>query len=132
EPKDWDMGRHYTQKAIADIEILLTALDICSSENTGTPEQKPVTQKSDDELAQQLAIRDQAEKSLDSMERSIEDISGLLGCESALEVFQKRTSRSLEELESESVEETLNFYKNLLQRLQKESASSLSRCTPSP
>jgi hypothetical protein len=30
DPKDWDMGRYYTKKAVADAEALLSALDACT------------------------------------------------------------------------------------------------------
>ncbi|NNF19909.1 MAG: hypothetical protein HKN61_09020 [Flavobacteriaceae bacterium] len=136
DPKDWDMGRYYTQRAIAEIEQLLTALDHCSNEGSDSaeiPESSPAdTQKSEEEWKEQLAIREQAENSLDAMQRSIAEISGLIGCDSAIEVFKKRTSRSLDELKAETVAETLDFYKELLQQLQKDSATSLAACTPSP
>jgi hypothetical protein len=31
DPKDWEMGRYYTKKAVANAQDLLVALDLCTS-----------------------------------------------------------------------------------------------------
>jgi len=139
DPKDWEMGRYYTKKAVANAQDLLVALDLCTSgERTAiplevTPESKETTAtlKNPEELEAQLALKRMAEITMYEFEKSIKELAGLLSCREELNLNQSLLQKTEEELELESLEETREFYRKQTINMQIRALEVLTDCSGS-
>lgn len=94
DPEDWDMGRYFTKRAIADAYNVLDNLDVCSSEipsdnspgealqnMPGDSNAQNGTPLSDEEqkLAKALAVK--ASQKLTHLKQDLQELTVLLACE---------------------------------------------------
>jgi hypothetical protein len=140
DPKDWEMGRYYTKKAVANAQDLLVALDLCTSggrtaipHDDVSPESKETaaTLKNPEELEAQLALKRMAEITMFEFEKSIKELAGLLSCREELNLNQSLLQKTEEELELESLEETREFYRKQTINMQIRALEVLTDCSGS-
>jgi hypothetical protein len=139
DPKDWEMGRYYTKKAVANAQDLLVALDLCTSGESKaiplevSPESKEtaVTLKNPEELEAQLALKRMAEITMYEFEKSIKELAALLSCREELNLNQSLLQKTEEELELESLEETREFYRKQTINMQIRALEVLTGCSGS-
>ena len=136
DPKDWEMGRFYTKKALANAQELLTALDLCTSgqDTVGDvlaytePEGAGEDYKDPTELEAQLNLKRMAELTIFEFEKSVKELAGLLGCEEALRLNQSLAEKTEASLQEESLEQTREFYRKQALGIQKRTLSALQQC----
>lgn len=139
DPKDWEMGRYYTKKAVANAQDLLVALDLCTSgERTAIPDdvspgskETAATLKNPEELEAQLALKRMAEITMYEFEKSLKELAGLLNCREELNLDQSLVQKTEEELELESLEETREFYRKQTINIQIHALEVLTDCSGS-
>lgn len=136
DPKDWEMGRYYTKKAVANAHDVLTALDICSSGKTSEmiaevaedSADSDASVKDPEELQAQQTLKRVTELTFFEFEKSVKEIASLLGCGKAIDLLGNKTFKSEEALESESLETTRQYYLQQSIALQKKALDALSGC----
>jgi len=139
DPKDWEMGRYYTKKAVANAHELLAALDRCTSgaeaEDLGTEtfdeseDATGETLKNPEELEAQQNLKRLAELTIYEFEKSIRELAELLGCDVAQNLEEELDERSEEALKAESLEETREFYREQTIAIQRRALQALQDCT---
>ena len=137
DPKDWDMGRYFTKRAIADAYSVLENLDICSlpndtsssdpntnitesSDSASTPEQEAAHIKALDEL-ESAALTE-----LKQLDQTVQRLSELLDCEvpqfsiDQIKAKYKDTpyADSLDELQDRFVEDVRTLYQKALDAIE--------------
>lgn len=83
------------------------------------------------ELQQQIKLKVKAEQALQNFEKSITELSEVLGCEEAYNIIYDNYLRSEEALESESLTGTRRFYTIQAQAISKKALDALERCQQS-
>lgn len=137
DPKDWEMGRYYTKKAVANAQDLLVALDLCTSGESnqipaGVSPQFSVSEeplKNPEELEAQLALKRMAEINIFEFEKSVKQLAGLLSCQEGLDFNRILEPKTDEALEKESLEETKEFYRKQAVSLQLHVLEALTACS---
>jgi hypothetical protein len=140
DPKDWEMGRYYTKKALVNAQDVLAALDVCTSgggsESGVITYETPVesveseeTLKNPEELEAQRTLKRLAELTLYEFEKSARELGALLGCPDASGLGAELRERSEEDLMAESLEDTREFYIEQTRKLQNKFHQLLSVCT---
>jgi len=139
DPKDWEMGRYYTKKAVANAHDLLAALDLCTSGADATPletdssfasteEEAEETLKNPEELEAQLSLKRLAEITIYEFEKSIRELAGMLGCEEAQNLNQSLAEKTEDDLKAESLEETRDFYRKQTITIEERALKALKGC----
>lgn len=139
DPKDWEMGRFYTKKALTNAQELLTALDLCTSGQdivddvvTYTePEEAGETYKSPEEWEAQLNLKRLAELTIFEFEKSVKELASLLGCEEALRLNQSLAEKTEDALKEETLEQTREFYRKQALGIQERTLNALKQCAGS-
>jgi hypothetical protein len=135
DPKDWEMGRYYTKKAVADAQNLIAALDRCTSgAETATPpeeytvaEESQVEIKNPEELEAQRNLKRMAELTLFEFEKSLKELASLLGCTvpNLVGTMEKRADSAFE---GESLEETREYYRKQSILIQDKALQAFAKC----
>jgi hypothetical protein len=102
-PYDWEAGRFYSKKALAEIQELITALDLCSNEAYEEPvlEQQESTVQEESNNARTVLLNTQ--KQFDALEVSVQTLLDTLTSDDANEITDEkqliadRTKKLLEE-----------------------------------
>lgn len=145
DPKDWDMGRYYSKKAVADAQKLLSALDACSRGDytpEGSTSEKdmasiedigPETEKIKDpeELEAQLQLKRMAEITQVEFVQKWRDLAELTGCGMLPYPLKDVEKRSEDTLDAESLETTRSYYREQFIRIQKRALEALLECSES-
>ncbi len=137
DPKDWDMGRYFTKRAIADLYSVLENLDLCSmSEETGVsnPNTDTIATKKTSLSPEQQAAHIKALEELESaaltefkeLDQTVKKLSALLDCElpqfsiDQIEAKYKDSSYadSLKEMQDELIEDAQTLYKKALEAIE--------------
>lgn len=137
DPKDWEMGRYYTKKAVADAQDLLVALDLCTSGEGSTFPDEATLQysepeedfKNPEELEAQLALKRMAEITMFEFEKSVRELARLLSCQDELDFNQILEEKTEEALQKESLEETKEFYRKQTVSLQLRALDAIKACS---
>lgn len=133
DPKDWDMGRYYTKKAVADAEALLSALDTCtqgaspSVENiphedvVSVEDMSPVADqpKRPEELDAQLELKRMAEITQVEFVQKWQELAKLTGCGQLPSPLNDLDKRTEDVIKAESLENTRSYYRDQFIRIQK-------------
>ncbi len=136
-PKDWEMGRYYTKKAVANAQDLLVALDLCTSgEGSDIPDEAAPQYseseediKNPEELEAQLALKRMAEITMFELEKSVRELVKLLSCQEGLDFSQILEQKTDEALQTESLEETKEFYRKQTVSLQLRALAAIKACS---
>ena len=136
DPKDWEMGRYYTKKALANAQDVITALDVCSSGKTSemiadaavasSASEEDI--KNPEELQAQQTLKRVTELTFLEFEKSVREMASILGCGQTIELLRNKTFKSEEALENESLEATRQYYLQQSVALQKQALDALSEC----
>ena len=127
EASDWDMGRYYAKRALANAQDLLGFLDMCSSNNPEQVTEEPydeedeaVTAEDDtinilvesdtDEMEMKIDFQRLAEINISELERAINELALLFDCDKASKIINSRKDRTEEDLKMESFTETKAHY----------------------
>ena len=137
DPKDWEMGRYYTKKAVANAHDVLAALDLCSSGKPAETIAEAITEgpesdayvKNPEELQAQQTLKRVTELTFFEFEKSVKELAAILGCGQDVDLLGNKTFKSEEELESESLETTRQYYIQQSIALQKQALDALSECS---
>ncbi len=140
DPKDWEMGRYYTKKALANAQELMAALDVCTS--GGDPVSysdsfEEVSEGSEDlknpeELEAQLMLKRLAELTLLEMEKSVRELGRVLDCPAVADLKTQWSQKTEEALEGEGLEDTRAYYRKQTMMVQQQAMQALSACTGTP
>ncbi len=143
DPKDWEMGRYFTKKAVADAQMLMTTLDSCTG-GLQVPQQDPEMEtagieegpvgneiKPSGELKAQLQLKRIAEITLVEFTQKCRELGEITGCGSVPAFAGNFLTRSDEELENETLEATRKFYMQQYMNLQNEALLVLKKCSSS-
>ncbi len=140
DPKDWEMGRYFTKKAVADAQMLMTTLDSCTGEvrhplqDTDTViaagEERIAVRnsKSSDELKAQLQLKRIAEITLIEFSQKCRELGEITGCGTVPSFTGAFMSRTEAELEVESLQETRKFYMQQYMIIQNEALQAFKKC----
>ncbi len=136
DPKDWEMGRYYTKKALANAQDLMAALDRCTSgedtiiEEPALPDVTAASEelKNPEEMEAQLALKRLAELTLYEFEKSLKELAAILGCNQAIDLRKDFTEHTEEELTRESLESTQQFYRERTLMIQNRALKAISNC----
>ncbi len=143
DPKDWDMGRYYSKKAVADAQNLLSALDACSrgdyvpealpgddavatAEDMGTAVEKL---KDPEEFDAQLQLKRISEITQVEFIQKWRELAELTGCYTLPSLLNDMEKRSESALNSESLENTRSYYKEQFIRIQKRALEVFMECS---
>lgn len=121
DPRDWEMGRYYKKKALANAQNLLSALDLCSGTDSYEAENEKVeseeindintaTTKLPEELEEQLALKNLKEITLSELENTLKSLASILGCDKAKMVLENRGLKTEDTLNDETLEATKDYY----------------------
>ncbi|NNE02542.1 MAG: hypothetical protein HKN52_05185 [Eudoraea sp.] len=127
EASDWDMGRYYAKRALANAQDLLGFLDMCSSNNPEQSSEDPqdlqdegataeddainmLVESETDDLEMKINFQRLAEINISELERAIHELALLFECDKALNIINNRKDRTEEDLKMESFTATKAHY----------------------
>ena len=141
---EWDMGRFYTKKAVENAHQLLESLDMCSmddSQEFGSDSKESLVpettemQNLEDKIAKENILEEQlnfkrlAEIEIADLENSIRELATLFQCDKALHILQDRKSRTEEELQAESLDQTKAYYRSQVVAIHNKALFALIECS---
>jgi hypothetical protein len=121
EAADWDMGRYYAKRALANAQDLLGFLDMCSSNNPEETTEDPynvedeavegatmnvLVESETDDLERKIDFQRLAKINISELESAIRELALLFECDKALNIMNSRKDRTEEDLKVESFAET--------------------------
>ncbi len=137
DPKDWDMGRYFTKRAIADTYAVLENLDLCTmSEGTSTSNPKNNSNESDSNPSRAglraehiKALKDLESAALTELKQldlSVKNLGALLDCEVSDFSFDQLRAKyegtaypeSLKELQDQLAADARTLYQKALEAIE--------------
>lgn len=125
EAADWDMGRYYAKRALANAQDLLGFLDMCSSNNPEETTEDPynvedeavegatmnvLVESETDDLERKIDFQRLAKINISELESAIRELALLFECDKALNIMNSRKDRTEEDLKVESFAATKAHY----------------------